>query len=185
MTGRVSLLRRADRTGIPLLVARAAIGVLFIYMGLQKIFQPFDFLRLMRQYQALPGGYWMNSVAVILPWIEMVCGAALLLGVAVRGAGLISAGMLAAFTPLIYARGLELYHAAEGTLTFCQVNFDCGCGAGEVFLCGKLAENVGLFVLALIAVVSRSRRFCLGGMLQGCDSGGLASAATGAAPRPS
>ena len=163
--GKGSLLRRADQTGIPLLLARVLLGALFIYMGLKKVADPIDFLKLMRQYKMLPAGYWMNSAALILPWIETLCGTALLLGVAVRGAGLILAGMLAAFTPLVLTRGLELYQAAEGSLTFCQVSFDCGCGAGVVLLCAKLAENVASFLLALIAVTSRSRRFCLSRLL--------------------
>jgi len=160
-----SLLARLDRTGVPLLLARLVLGALFIVMGARKIGDPFTFLKLLRQYEALPAGGWMNSVAVILPWVETICGAALILGVAVRGAGLLSAGMLAAFTPLIFSRGLELFRQAHGALTFCAVKFDCGCGAGEVFLCNKLAENTGLFLLALVVILSRSRRFCLSRVL--------------------
>ncbi|MCP4593472.1 MAG: DoxX family protein [bacterium] len=153
---------RLDRTGIPLLVARLVVGGLFVYMGIGKIADdPVHFLKLMRQYQALPTSWpvLLNMIAVVLPWIETVCGAALILGLAVRGAGLISAVMLAMFTPMILMRGLELYEKTG--LAFCNVSFDCGCGAGVVFLCSKLAENVVLFLLALVALFSRSRRFCL------------------------
>jgi uncharacterized membrane protein YphA (DoxX/SURF4 family) len=159
---RPGLLARMDHTGIPLLLARLVLGGLLVYMGVSKIGDPVHFLKLMRQYQALPASppYFLNAVAVVLPWVETVCGLALILGAAVRGAGLIAAIMLVSFTPLILLRGLELYH--QGGVSFCGVNFDCGCGAGPVFLCNKLAENVGLFVLALLALFSRSRRFCLG-----------------------
>ena len=78
----------------------------------------------------------------------------------VRGAGLISAAMLAVFTPMILMRGMELLRAGEAA-TLCQVNFNCGCGGGDVFVCNKVALNTALFLLALIATFSRSRRFCL------------------------
>ena len=157
-----SLITRIDRSGWPLLFARLVLGVVFVVFAAVKIGDPINFLKLMRQYHLMDEQQHyvlMNLIAVSVPWLEMTCGVALILGVAVRAAGLVSAGMLAAFTPLILLRGLELYHA--GSVSFCDVNFDCGCGAGVVFLCSKLAENVGLFILALGCVLSRSRRFCL------------------------
>ena len=159
-----SFLARADRSGWPLLLARLALGVMFVWMGVAKIIDPVEFLKLMRQYHALPESpaYYMNTVAVVLPWAETVCGVALLLGLAVRGAGIVSVIMLAFFTPMIFMRGLELYAGGGGEFaTFCAVNFDCGCGAGVVFVCNKTAENCGLLLAALVAAASRSRRFCL------------------------
>lgn len=162
MDARPSLLARLDGTGVPLLLTRLILGGLFVWMGVVKIAEPVDFLKLMRQYQLLDetSAYvLLNLVAVILPWVETLCGVVLILGIAVRGAGVVSLGMLAFFTPMILKRGLELYHT--GSVSFCEVNFDCGCGAGVVFLCSKLAENCSLLLLSLIAVLSRSRRFCL------------------------
>jgi hypothetical protein len=46
---------------------------------------------------------------------------------------------------------------------FCAISFDCGCGSGEVNVCGKVLENSVLWLLALLALLSRSRRFCVGG----------------------
>ena len=158
-----SFLGRLDQTGVPLLLTRVALGGMMVWLGVAKIRDdPVIFLKLMRQYQLLDEQqhyYLMNLIAVVLPWIETVCGAALLLGVGVRSAGAISAAMLGAFTPMILLRGLELYSA--GSDSFCAVNFDCGCGAGVVFVCHKLAENSGLLLLSVVAIVSRSRRFCL------------------------
>ena len=162
-----SLLGRLDQTGVPLLLTRLVLGGMLVWLGTAKIADdPVTFLKLMRQYRVLDEQqhyYSMNLVAVVLPWIETVCGVALLLGVAVRGAGTLSASMLALFTPMILTRGLELYQA--GSVSFCGVNFDCGCGAGVVFLCNKLLENCGLFLLSMVAIVSRSRKFCLSRLL--------------------
>ncbi len=163
MATRQGLLSRADQTGIPLLVARLAVGGLFIWMGVAKINDPVTFLKLMRQYQVLPTSmpHFPNFVAVVVPWVETLCGIALVLGLFVRGAGSVATVMLVVFTPMILLRGLELYHQVG--MSFCDVNFDCGCGAGVIFLCHKLLENVVLFLLALVATLSRSRRFCLEG----------------------
>lgn len=174
MANQNGLLSRMDSTGIPLLLVRLVLGGLFTYMGLAKISNPADFLKLMEQYRLLPTSmpYLLNMVAVVLPWVEALCGVALLLGVAVRGAGLVSAAMLVMFTPMILLRGLELYQ--ETGLSFCQVNFDCGCGAGVVFLCSKLVENSLLFLLAIVAIVARSRRYCLfGSRLGTLNTGGV------------
>ncbi|MCK4658919.1 MAG: DoxX family membrane protein [Phycisphaerae bacterium] len=162
MTRAPGLISRLDQTGIPLLVTRVVLGSLFVWMGIVKILNPVDFVKLMQQYALLPllPHYVLNIVAVVLPWIETLCGVALLLGIGIRGAGLVSAVMLVMFTPLILIRGLEIYY--QGGVSFCQVSFDCGCGAGIIMLCSKLAENFSLFLLALAATLSRSRRFCLG-----------------------
>jgi len=157
--------QRLDRTGLPLLLARLALAAVLLIYGAVKIEDPVKFLKLMHQYRVVPDSAYaaMNTMAVVLPWIEVTCGTALLLGVAVRAAGVVAALLLAGFTPLILLRGLELYHGGAAS-SFCGVNFDCGCGAGNVYVCNKLAENVGLFLLALIPIFSRSRRLCLGAL---------------------
>ena len=66
---------------------------------------------------------------------------------------LIVALMFLAFSAAILHRALALQ--AELSLPFCAVNFDCGCGAGEVFVCSKLTENAAWFLLALWLLLSR------------------------------
>ncbi|MCP4251741.1 MAG: DoxX family membrane protein [bacterium] len=151
---------RATRTRFLVLLARAALGGVFIFMGLVKVADPVKFLQLIHQYPAMTGA-WVNSVVLILPWVETLCGVAILLGVARRAAAIIAVGMLVAFTPLILMRGLEIYREAAGTLGICGVQFDCGCGAGSVALCNKMVENVVLTALALIIIFTRSKFLCL------------------------
>ncbi|MCH7813807.1 MAG: DoxX family membrane protein [Planctomycetes bacterium] len=151
---------RATRARFLVLLARAALGGVFIYMGLVKVADPVEFLQLLHQYPAMSGA-WVNSVVVILPWLETLCGVAILLGVVGRAAAIIAVGMLVAFTPLVAMRGLEIYREAAGTLSICDVEFDCGCGAGSVALCSKMLENAVLTSLALIAIFARSQFLCL------------------------
>lgn len=140
-------------------LARWALGALFVYMGLSKALHPVEFLKLVRQYGVLEHPLPLNLVAAALPWFEVFCGLLLALGVAVRGAALLSVAMLVPFTWLVLQRALDI-HAAGG-LPFCAIKFDCGCGAGEVFICRKLAENALLTLLALWLVATRAGRLCV------------------------
>lgn len=160
MSQRVSILKRAEQSGIPLLIARLVLGGTFIYMGVMKVFHPIEFLKQVRMYEMLPEstGVFLNSAAIVLPWLEIVCGLVLILGVYLRGASLLLALMLCVFTAAIFVRTLNVMDA-EG-ISFFSVKFDCGCGSGVVVTYRKMLANLGLFVLALIALFSRSRRFC-------------------------
>ncbi len=167
-----SIIRRADDTGVPLLLIRLFLGGLFIYMGVNKIADPVAFMKQVRLYEMLPESpaYFLNGTAVILPWLEVVCGVALIAGIAIRGSGVAIAGMLAVFTPAIFLRAMAI-HNTEGT-PFFEIAFDCGCGGGPVIIWQKLLSNSGLLLLAILAVLSRSRRFTLAGRLARAKNAG-------------
>jgi uncharacterized membrane protein YphA (DoxX/SURF4 family) len=157
-----SILRRLDDTGIPLLLIRLLLGGLFVYMAWPKIADPVDFLKLIRLYHMVPESppVFLNGIAIVLPWLEMICGVALILGLFVRGASAMLAAMLVVFTPVIFVRALAI-QGAEGT-PFLEIAFDCGCGTGIVIIWKKLLANTGLFLLTLFPLWSRTYRFCLG-----------------------
>jgi hypothetical protein len=67
--------------------------------------------------------------------------------------------MLTGFTFLIANRGWQI-HLTQG-IALCAVQFDCGCGTGKQFVCRKVPENLALWLLAWIPLLSKSRRFCL------------------------
>ncbi len=137
-------------------LARCLLGALFIYMGLHKALHPVEFLKLLRQYDVLHPSLLLNLVASTLPWFETFCGGLLLLGVAVRGTALMLLAMLIPFSVVVLLRALAIGHA--GGLPFCAIKFDCGCGAGEVLICRKLAENVLLMLLSVALIAwPRSR----------------------------
>lgn len=161
MNGNGSWLRRLDETGVPLLLSRVILAATFIYMGSNKVGDPFDFLKQVRLYQMLPETppIYLNATAIVLPWLEIVAGVALLIGLRFRGAAAAIALMLLVFTPAILIRALHI-QANTGS-SFFEIVFDCGCGTGPVTIWIKLLGNVGLFVLALVVLLSRSRRFSL------------------------
>jgi uncharacterized membrane protein YphA (DoxX/SURF4 family) len=137
-------------------LARWLLGAFFVYMGLRKALWPEEFLKLVRQYDLVTNFYFLNAVATILPWFEVFCGLLLLVGVAVRGTALMLMMMLVPFTLIVLKRALAI--AAVKGLPFCAVKFDCGCGAGEVFICLKLVENSLQFLISCWLLAGRGRQ---------------------------
>jgi uncharacterized membrane protein YphA (DoxX/SURF4 family) len=141
-------------------LARWWLGCLFIYMGLHKaVPHPEYFLKLVRQYDMVTSPFLLNCIGAALPWFEVYCGALLLAGVAVRGTALNLIAMLVPFTLIVLKRALAI--AATSGMPFCTVKFDCGCGAGEVFICHKLVENTVLLLLSAWLLTGRGRQLCL------------------------
>lgn len=142
------------------LLARLVLGGLYIYMGLIKALAPVAFLKILREYNITSDPFILNAIAITLPWFEIFCGVLLVLGIALRATALLSLLMLVPFTLLVLDRALALH--AAGNIPFCGIRFDCGCGAGEVLICAKLAENAVLSLLSAWLVFDpRPSRGCL------------------------
>jgi len=137
------------------MLARWSLGTVFIFMGLSKALHPVEFLKLVRQYNVFHDHLWLNLVASALPWFEVFCGLLLVFGMAVRGTAVMLLAMLGPFTWLVLSRALAIREATG--LPLCAVKFDCGCGAGEVLICRKFAENILLAALSTWLVFSESR----------------------------
>jgi uncharacterized membrane protein YphA (DoxX/SURF4 family) len=141
-------------------LARWWLACVFIYMGLNKALpHPEYFLKLVRQYDMVTSPLLLNSIGAALPWFEVYCGVLLLFGVAVRGSALMLVTMLVPFTLVVLNRALTM--AAVSGIPFCAVKFDCGCGAGEVFICLKLVENTVLLLLSAWLLTGRGQPLCL------------------------
>jgi len=140
-------------------LARYFLGAAFLYMGLNKALHPVEFLKLVRQYEVLQHYLLLNGVAATLPWFEIFCGLLIVLGVAVRGAAAMLLAMLVPFTWVVLLRALAM-HAAGG-MPFCAIKFDCGCGAGEVLICRKLAENLLFAALSTWLIFHQHHRLAL------------------------
>jgi uncharacterized membrane protein YphA (DoxX/SURF4 family) len=140
-------------------LARWALGGLFIYTGLNKALDPVAFLKIVRQYDMVHDPWLLNAIAAGLPWFEVFCGLFLCAGIAVRGSALALILMLLPFTAIVIRRALELQSVLA--IRFCAVKFDCGCGTGEVFICHKILENALLTLLAAWLLAGNGRRGCL------------------------
>jgi uncharacterized membrane protein YphA (DoxX/SURF4 family) len=92
------------------LVLRLAAGALLIYASHDRLLDPQPFADAIDDYRVLPFAL-VNFVALALPWVELVTGACLMLGLGTPGAGLVTAALAAVYTGVIAAallRGLEI-----------------------------------------------------------------------------
>ena len=105
-------------SGIIALILRMALGALFVWVGWEKTKDPNGFLFSIRSFHILPDPYaaW---VAMGLPWLEILAGAALVAGVLVEGGLAVIAGMLVVFL------GAILYSLQRG------LDINCGCFGGD------------------------------------------------------
>ena len=122
-------------------VCRIGIGLVMLAAALGKIGDPAAFSTQIHHYRLVPVGA-ENLLAVLLPWVELLAGLALVLGPHARSGAWLSVAMLAVFT------------LAVGTAVARGLDIECGCfGTADASHVGgvKLAENLLLTGAALIA----------------------------------
>lgn len=124
-------------------VCRIGIGLVMLAAALGKIGDPGTFATQIHHYRLIPVAA-ENLVAIVLPWVELIAGLALVLGVSARSGAWLSAAMMMVFTAavsLAVARNLDI---------------ECGCfGTADASHVGgrKLAENLLLTGAALVASI--------------------------------
>lgn len=99
------------------LLARLVTGGVWIAAGAVKLPDPYASVQAVRAYEILPASV-AQSVGHLLPVVEIVIGAALVLGLLTRGAAVASGLLFLVFIAgivSVWARGLEI---------------DCGCFGG-------------------------------------------------------
>jgi putative oxidoreductase len=104
---------------------RIVLGFVFVYAALEKIFQPEAFARDISYYRLLPN-LLLNLFAIILPWIELLAGLFLLVGVLTRGSALVISSLLVLFGVAIavsLARGLDISCGCFGTASARKVGW--------------------------------------------------------------
>jgi uncharacterized membrane protein YphA (DoxX/SURF4 family) len=98
--------------------ARWYLGVLFIGACLHKIAEPASFALDIATYGILPLAA-VNGMAVVLPWVELIAGAMLLLGWRTRPASLLITAMMVIFVAALL---IALAHGLD---------MSCGCFASQ------------------------------------------------------
>ena len=104
-----------------------ALGAIFVVSSIPKIVDPPSFAHMIYNYRLVPG-FAVNALALVMPWVEMLAGLALILGVWPRAAAALSGLLLLVF---IVAIGFNL---ARGHAV------DCGCF--DVHSAGKSREEL-------------------------------------------
>lgn len=103
-----------------------ALGAIFVVAAWPKIVDPPSFAHMIYNYRIVPGGL-VNLSALVMPWVELLCGLALILGVWVKPARWLVTAMLLVF---IIAISINL---GRGNA------IDCGCF--DVSAAGKTHEE--------------------------------------------
>lgn len=134
------------------LVSRLVIGGMFVYAAFYKVIEPAAFAKSIWFYHLVPGK-WINLIAIVLPWLEVVCGIAVIIGFWHRGAALWSNIMLIVFIAALastIARGISI---------------DCGCFRAAQSATSSAWNSLIFDLVALVfgvqLLASRSRRWML------------------------
>ena len=130
------------------LLLRFVIGGTFVYASLDKIFNPAGFAQAIHHYRIL-NVYLLHPMALYLPWLELVAGLAMIMGLARRGAALLIGLMTVIFMAAIIAaltRGLDI---------------SCGCfntEGGDVVGVSLLLRDLALLVGTAALLLNRGVR---------------------------
>jgi putative oxidoreductase len=136
------------------LAMRWFLGAMFVYASLHKIIEPAYFAKILYGYYLFPANS-INLIAIILPYVELFSGLALVLGIYPRSGTVLLNILLFAF---IIALSINVVRGQE---------FDCGC-----FSFGKsnqpssakhlLVRDIIYFVMGLyVLFYSRDRKWCI------------------------
>ena len=122
-------------------VSQIVIGVVFLAAALAKIGDMATFASQIHTFRIVP--VWSeNLVAMTLPWVELVAGLCLVLGIRARGAAILATILMVVFL------------VAVGQAVGRDLDIECGCfGTADAARVGtqKLFENTLLTLCAAIA----------------------------------
>ena len=141
------------------LILRWLLGFAFIYASYHKIIYPAKFVEIIYGYYLFPN-YLINLLAIIVPFIELFSGLALVAGIYPRSAAFISSAMLLTFSVALsinVSRGL---------------NFECGCfsfgeSVSSYSVIQVLVRDIVFFMFSIhVLFFKKQRKWCL----RQCDS---------------
>ena len=121
-------------------------GIMWVLAGIEKIADPAQFSRDISNYHLLPFGL-ENTVAIVLPWLELLIGLSLIFGLYINSASFISGALMVIFILFIsqaMARGF---------------NIECGCGLkeGQMVGWGKIFENILYFLGSYFILIRKEK----------------------------
>jgi putative oxidoreductase len=129
---------------------RWILGATFIYASSYKIMSPMDFAKILYGYNLFPE-FSINLIAVILPFVEMISGLSLILGIYPRSAALIINALLVAFILILT---INIIRGHE---------FDCGC-----FSANKTGSPVMMVARDVIYLLMGLQVLLFNGIRKGC-----------------
>lgn len=123
-------------------IARIYLALIFILSGLDKINDLAAFSQSIENYKILPITI-VNLFAIVIPWLEVIAGAFLLLGIYIKENSIIIFSLLSIFTIAVIAALLR------------NLDIDCGCqgkfNTQEVGIL-KIIENSALIIISFLSI---------------------------------
>lgn len=125
------------------IIIRLILGFLFIYASLDKIIYPSKFAEVIYNYRLLPVEL-VNICAILVPWIEVLIGVMLLIGIWVDASAFMLSGITFVFTFLIISA------------IFRGLNIECGCfsldAEGSLVSWKRVIEDIFILIGGLYLV---------------------------------
>ena len=134
------------------MLSRLVIGIMLIYASYYKVIEPASFAKSSWYYHMVPGSL-INLMALILPWLELICGLGLILGIFYDGSKVWATLMMVMFIIALSStivRGIDI---------------DCGCFKASAGATGSAWKSLVFDLVAMIFVIqmllSKSRRWLI------------------------
>ena len=105
---------RNNSSNIAWVLFRVILGFAFILASIDKIINPEKFLEIVNNYNIVPH-FLSPIIALVLPWIEFICGVFLILGILTESSATMIIILLIGF---IYGVSVNLYRGSD---------IECGC----------------------------------------------------------
>ncbi|MGD9344855.1 MAG: MauE/DoxX family redox-associated membrane protein [Candidatus Aminicenantes bacterium] len=99
-------------------IIRLAVGGIFIWAGLLKVADPLEFAQDIANYRILSRDLSF-LIALVLPWLEILCGVLVIIGIFRTASALLLSGLLSLFLLLITVtliRGLDVNCGCFGSI---------------------------------------------------------------------
>jgi len=146
--GKITDRKMKNGLSIIVLIARILVGGILVYSSIDKIVDPNGFANAINNYHIVPLGL-ENSMAIVLPWMELIAGICLILGVFIEGAAFLVIAIMVIFIIAISYAILSGY------------NIECGCGLkpGEMVGVQKIIEDTTYLILAWFILKRPKHRF--------------------------
>jgi uncharacterized membrane protein YphA (DoxX/SURF4 family) len=154
----MKILRNLISHPLFVLLLRVALGLVFVVASLDKIENPGQFAKNIANYRLLPYEF-IHGMAIVLPWLEMMTGSLLVLGIWTRANALLTTSMLLVF---IFAVSQALWR---------HLDISCGC-----FSTDPLADKMTRWTLywdviwlswGVVVVIFHSEAYSLPRILRG------------------
>jgi putative oxidoreductase len=137
------------------LIVRLSIGAIFVYSALPHVLNTMGLASSIYNYKLFPSSI-IGLSAAFIPWVSLLAGLALILGVKVRAASLVISALLVIFISLAVIsmiRGLDI---------------DCGCfsGIGRKTDWLAISEDLVMLVCALFLFFLDRARISLASLVR-------------------